>query len=55
MKTKKKKQKKASKVVMTKNAFVSEHKHLVKLLRNPNAKGLKKEAQEQSQELHKYL
>lgn len=38
-------------VVMPKAMFVREHKHLIKLLKNPTAGGLTKEAKAQTKEL----
>lgn len=38
-------------VSMPKPMFVREHKHLIKLLKNPTAKGLTKEVKAQTREL----
>jgi hypothetical protein len=38
-------------VVMPKRSFVKEHKHLIKLLENPNKRDLAKEAKAQKAEL----
>jgi hypothetical protein len=47
--------KKQDAVVMPKKVFVKEHKHLIKLLSNPNTKALKKEAKAQKKELYSML
>jgi hypothetical protein len=38
-------------IVMPKSTFVKEHTHLIKLLKNPTAGGLTKEAKAQAKEL----
>ena len=40
------------KVSMSKKAFIEEHTHLVKVLKNPTKESLKKEAAKQGKELH---
>jgi hypothetical protein len=44
--------KNTKKVIMKKKEFVSEHKKLVTLLKNPNKKKLRQEAKKQSKELY---
>ena len=48
--------KKKKKIIKTpKSEMVKEHRHLVKVLKNPNKTKLSREASKQSQELKEYL